>query len=670
MTRRKLATYALWLALAIPGAAQVALLIYTMLARFSYPFDLEWMEGGLLTHAQRIADGNGIYTEPSVDFIPYLYTPLYPGLLAALGQPFGISYQLGRAISIASVLAIFALFAWTLSRECEDEHRAPWISGAILAGGLVAATYPWVEGWYDIVRADSLFLAMALWGVHLARSMSQRDQGRRGHVAVALSGAVLAFTFFCKQTGIFFVAIGGCIVLASNWRRVPAYIAGAGFIGLGGTWIFNRATDGWFWTYIYEVHQAHDYNMKRFWDSFGFILWKFPALTTVVALTLLAVVITSIAKSRVPVSSRAFLMWSFAFAVSVVVGAVSWATQWAHFNAYIPAMTTGALAAGAALPALCACVAAWTTNRPWLTLPIAGTAALALAIQLMVAWWNPKEFIPTSKDVTNGRALISELARVPGKVYMPYHPWYPSLAGKRTFVHRMGVWDVTYGKKRWPIANLREALARGHFDAVFLDSGAHGPEIVGLKSAYRQDVHPVAHPHMYTGAGRRYGKWGKRYPNDLWVAKRRVQVVFDFETANLAKWTFTGRAWGSGTVDGKAQRRVRRYGQRRFVHSYHGKDAATGTLTSPPFRITENRMSLRLSGGTDTKTLRAELRIAGKALRTATPQHADERMRQFRWDVSEFLGQQATLVLIDEATGPWGHLNVDEVWLWRDAPIE
>ena len=104
-TRRLLTGLPFFAAIAT-GVAQLGLLFTAVLSRFSYPYDLEWMEGGMLNHAARISDGAGIYVEPSVDFIPYLYTPLYPGLLAAFEPIFGISYQTGRAISILSIVAI------------------------------------------------------------------------------------------------------------------------------------------------------------------------------------------------------------------------------------------------------------------------------------------------------------------------------------------------------------------------------------------------------------------------------------------------------------------------------------------------------------------------------------------------------------------------------------
>ena len=154
--------------LLIPGIGQLLLLCAAMFSRLGYPYDLEWMEGGLLTHAQRIADGSGIYVEPSVDFIPYLYTPLYPGIIGMLSPLFGISYWIGRALSISSTLGLCVLLVLMVRRESDASTKCLATVGGVIAVGFFAATYPWVEGWYDLVRADSLFMFMVvggLWGL-------------------------------------------------------------------------------------------------------------------------------------------------------------------------------------------------------------------------------------------------------------------------------------------------------------------------------------------------------------------------------------------------------------------------------------------------------------------------------------------------------------------------
>ena len=82
-----------------------ALLYRTVVPRIPYPYDLEWMEGGMLLHAARIAEGQPLYVTPSIDFIPFIYTPLYPwivGGLASLGLP--LEYTLGRSVSMICVV--------------------------------------------------------------------------------------------------------------------------------------------------------------------------------------------------------------------------------------------------------------------------------------------------------------------------------------------------------------------------------------------------------------------------------------------------------------------------------------------------------------------------------------------------------------------------------------
>src|SRR3954466_198748 len=89
------------------GAAVIAYAAraWVLAQRVAYPFDLEWLEGATLWHAQRLVDGEGLYPAPTIDFVPHPYPPLYPALLALLARLGGggvVSYALGRAVSTAS----------------------------------------------------------------------------------------------------------------------------------------------------------------------------------------------------------------------------------------------------------------------------------------------------------------------------------------------------------------------------------------------------------------------------------------------------------------------------------------------------------------------------------------------------------------------------------------
>src|SRR3982074_2006529 len=91
------------------SAAALVNLACAFARRFAYPYDLEWMEGGMLCHALRLVEGQPIYAPPSVDFIPYLYTPGYPWLLFALSKIFPLGYALGRAVSLLGLFTVVIL---------------------------------------------------------------------------------------------------------------------------------------------------------------------------------------------------------------------------------------------------------------------------------------------------------------------------------------------------------------------------------------------------------------------------------------------------------------------------------------------------------------------------------------------------------------------------------
>lgn len=678
-----------WSLLAVPGLWQIILLSWAVAARFPYPYDLEWMEGGVLHGAARIASGDGIYAAPSVDYISFLYTPLYPGLLAALGSVFGLSYQLGRMISILSLIGLGALaignaLAWS------PRHKGAAITGALLGLGLFAAAYPMMEGWYDLVRGDTLFLLLATGGLVGVSRWARSGEGIVGHRRIALAGALLGLSFFAKQTGVIYAAAAGPIILVMNWRRAPTFVASTAIVGLGGAALLQRTTGGWFWTYVYQIHHDHDWNKDRFYKSFDLILTHFRWATAILVIGLCVVLACAIVRRRVPPPARALLLWTYVYAVSTFVGALGWGTEFAHFNAFMPAFLHGAMACGLVVPAVLACTSLLFGAEPTADdgrLPrlvtatpraLAGRAraaliahvatavvALALGVQLYQARWNPRPFIPTARDRAAGDELIATIRALPGRVWVPSHPWYAHLAGKPMYVHRMGVKDVTARKPR-PVRGLEEAL-RGHeFDAIVFDNRDLNLELPMIAQYYRPDdlIGRNARPRLFTGA--------KVVPDQIWVPAGRAvpppgwRVLFDFEDVSFVHWTIFGSAWGTSPErkEVTGQGLVRRYGGRYFVTSMHGGDARTGTLISSPFLIDADTIRMRLGGGSDDPALRVELRIDGRPVRTASPPRPpSERFSDVSWQVGDLMGQTASIALVDDSTGPWGHLNVDEIWI-------
>jgi len=142
-------------AVGLAGLAVVAF-VYVALRRMGYPFDLEWMEGSIVEHVQRVLDGKPIYTSPSVEFVPYLYNPLYYYLSALVAKAMGNSTSTLRFVSFCCTLALFATLYDLVARETKSR-----LAG-VLALGILAATFGLNGQWFDLARTDTLFMALLL----------------------------------------------------------------------------------------------------------------------------------------------------------------------------------------------------------------------------------------------------------------------------------------------------------------------------------------------------------------------------------------------------------------------------------------------------------------------------------------------------------------------------
>jgi fructan beta-fructosidase len=152
-------------------------------------------------------------------------------------------------------------------------------------------------------------------------------------------------------------------------------------------------------------------------------------------------------------------------------------------------------------------------------------------------------------------------------------------------------------------------------------------------------------------------------------------VIADFESAEYAPWTATGQAFGPGPALGTlpGQMSVDGYQGKRLVNSFFEGDATKGTLISPEFRIQRKYITFLIGGGRNEQLLAFQLLVDGSVLRSATGLNdvsgGSERLEPNFWDVSDLVGKTAVLKIIDNATGGWGHINVDHIVQSDQKPI-
>ncbi len=135
------------------------ILVYIFIAvqHIFYPYELEWMEGGMVDHVVRLLSRKQLYTEPSIEFIPFIYTPLFSYVGMIISKIFGVGFFSLRLISFLSSLGCFIIIFEFVRRETKS------LFFAILSTGLFAATYRISGAWLDLARVDSLFLLFLLW---------------------------------------------------------------------------------------------------------------------------------------------------------------------------------------------------------------------------------------------------------------------------------------------------------------------------------------------------------------------------------------------------------------------------------------------------------------------------------------------------------------------------
>ena len=480
------------------------LLAVVVVARITFPLELEWMEGGSLHHALRLLRGEPLYSTPSVDFVPFLYTPLYPALLAFLagiGLPLGLF--LGRAVSVISGVAI----ACTLWRLVAAENKP--VAHRAAAVGLFLGGYVLCFRWYDIARADTMMFALLLWGVSLIRT------ARSGWRRPLLAGVLVALAFWTKQTAAVLIIASGLGGVALGLRGrvwvLARYTLTVAIAVLGGLYVGDLVTDGWLWTYIYELHQSHAFNHERFEKkTWGMLLHAGPfvgALALFLVSDDIGRLVVRLRKSGGASSRLGALFdrseaaagrrfWAVMAIAALLVSALGYSTQWAEPNAFMPAVIFGAAYLGVALPVggrreLCtlglvaaqllfaavvepfyqpiqdrgpqALSESYRWQDPGLTMPSATARATANELRANLRSSSFSSFSSSSSSSSNKAASVGS------EVFALQRPWWNVIAGGPGHVASMGLSDVPKSDRARLRVELGAALRSDRFAELWFE---------------------------------------------------------------------------------------------------------------------------------------------------------------------------------------------------------
>jgi len=441
----------------------VALLAIVAISRMGYPYELEWMEGGSLQNVQRVANGESIYVEPSIEFIPFLYTPLYYYLAAPLLWLLGDGFTALRLLSLLATLATLLLIHQVVRRE-GGSHQS-----GIIAAGFYAATFELGGAWLDLGRVDSLMVALLLAGCLLLRHASTTRQA-------ILAGVILALGFFTKQTVLVAVLpVLGWQLLLRRRLGVACLATFAGLLVIS-TLLMNLASDGWYSYYTLELPRQHAIAKEYL---LGF--WWRDLLVPLTLLVLLAITGLALLWREKDHKERYYRSGFFLALLGGLLSA-SWFSRLhsgGYDNVLLPAYLGISLLSGLGIALADRDKCFWRWTMP-----------AAACLQLGLLAYLPVGHIPGEQDRLAGDRIVEQLREAEGEVLVPYHGYLAGMAGKRGSAHHMAMADVERGsdKARWEKlkAQYLKVIEDQHYSMILMSVRNWFPD--EMAGSYQQEV--------------------------------------------------------------------------------------------------------------------------------------------------------------------------------------
>lgn len=447
------------------------LLAITVHGRIGYPFDLEWMEGGMLLHAIRVQQGLPIYIDPTPQFIPYIYPPLYAWITGLLGEVFGVTYALGRWISVTGILVSAVLLIQAVRQE-----GASWILG-LGAAALFLSTYEDAGAFFDLVRTDGLLMALTAGSLVASR--------RATRPALVAGGLLLVAAFATKHD----TALFGLPIALTLWRhhgrRWAAWFAAWSVIpALVFLALIEIASSGRFLKYLVLAPASHPMVADRLFpgaEKEMFLAFPIAMVTAALAGAFLLVRPGpgSVRAPGAPPTRR--WSWPRAYWTAVVcTGLGITILMRGHHGGFLNVLIPGFWLLALVFALLLGTIQRRFGGHPAIVL----VASLVVAVQVWLERWEPSRYVPTDADRAAGQQVLDRIASYPGQVLMPHSPYYPVMVGKEPSFHLIALWDVSHEFTPFPEAEamLEEAIRNQAWDAVILASPRFGH---GLERSYR-----------------------------------------------------------------------------------------------------------------------------------------------------------------------------------------
>jgi hypothetical protein len=416
----------------VASIVPTAVYLYVALHRIGYPYELEWLEGGAVEIVRRVAEGQAMYVQPSLHYVPYPYTPLYFWVSGALAHVTGVGFLPLRLVSLLSSLGCCVVLVRIVWKETGDP-----VAG-ILASGLFTATFAVSGAWFDIGRVDSFSLFLLLLALSTARGAGTSRSG----IGV---GVLVVAAFMSKQDTLIAAAPVLALLLVTKRRAGATALAVTLGLLVGTTVALNAATHGWYDYYVFD-ELAHQGLTGSAWTTFFTrSLWHEPW-----ALLLGAAGLAVALRLRRREETPDWLFWSVAVAGLLASSLVSRLHSGGGPDVLMPAFAGVAVFGALGYDAVRREVARlgpggqagpFTRGRAVATIASA-SLAMVVIVQMLALHYDPARYIPSAADRAAGDHFVALVKHTQGAVIVADHPYYDTLAGKASWAQGEALHDV------------------------------------------------------------------------------------------------------------------------------------------------------------------------------------------------------------------------------------
>ena len=399
----------------------IVVLLGVFASRLTYPMDLEWCEGGILYQAKRLLDGLPVYPRDDPSWAPFPYPPAHTLLLSLVGL-YDLDFWSGRAISVFW----FGVLCVTLFREVYAHFGKSsfGVASGLLAVGSIACAYPLLGQWFDLIRVDTMLVALVV--IFVARAGRVDPSPRH----VLLTAVCMTAAFYTKQIAAPFAA-WACVFAFVRSPRVGLQL---GFLTVALSVlvlvVLQLATGGGYWYWTVSVMERHKIEDLRLVQGLKEVFEFAPFLAVLpFGFALLAL--------RRSLSARTIL-WAGTLMVAVPMSVMSYAKVGGYQNNLMPI----AVLAAPVLVFLAGDLI-WEDDELGAAVRYALLAGLSLFLYERAL--EPQKYLPTAADRRAAARLESLAASLKGGLVVPQLGFLSARAGHDNLHwHVMPTWDLEW----------------------------------------------------------------------------------------------------------------------------------------------------------------------------------------------------------------------------------